>query len=525
MTSVHRAALLAAAFGATALAASARPAAAANPQRVRLAVTLKLHHAADLDALIARQSDPASPGYAHFLTAAQFRDTYGPTAAEYAATLAALRASGFTVERTFASRTAIDVSAAPAAAERALHVRLVSTGSGRAQRYIADAMPRVDATLPAVATVTGIEPDVAHALVQPTRAAGAAPGSTGGGPIGPDDGYAPVAITRGYDLPVEHGFDGTGTTVANVLDATADNGLQTFLSYYKIAAAFPTPTVVPVDGGSGESDDGPAADAAVEWLYATAPGAHVLEYAIPSLANQNVVDALTQVASDNRADVLNLSFGACELNTAFAYAVLPIIKQLAAEGIAVESAAFGGAAYCGVPGVALPLVPADSADGLAVGGENVVEDGTNTILDASGFISSGGGVSVLVPVPVGQKPIKGVNGTGRNVPDIAFSAVVNGAGASYNWGGFWAGGQGFVNNPAAGGMLAEFTQMTHHRLGAFNQTLYDLFAKYGYGTVIRDIRVGCNGLIGGVPVCAKPDFDVTSGIGSVDAFRLGSLLP
>ena len=52
------------------------------------------------------------------LTAEQFRDYFSPTAQDYGRTLGLLAAQGFTISRTYANRSVIDVTAPAALVER-----------------------------------------------------------------------------------------------------------------------------------------------------------------------------------------------------------------------------------------------------------------------------------------------------------------------------------------------------------------------------------------------------------------------
>jgi kumamolisin len=508
---------------------AARAATAGPPARpVKLVVTLKLHRAADLSALVANQSDPRSPLYAHFLTPEGFRATYAPSAQEYAATATELAREGFSIDRRYAGRTVLDVSGDPATVERRFGVKLHVAGFGAAARYIADRKPAAGAKLPAVAAVAGLEPDAIPEIVRSSApVAGtrsAAPTATAGGfpTVGPDNGYSPAALSRAYDLPLGHGYDGTGTAVADLVDGFPDAGLAVFLKRFGLAPASPAPKVVAIDGGGGQ--DNVEADYDFEWLYATAPGATMYDYEIPALSIGGILDGLGQIVSDDKVDVVNISFAACENFTTLAYGGLPLVAQAAAEGIAFESIAFGGSAYCGFQGIAMPQFPADGPDGLAVGGNSTITNPSGAAIGVSGYVGSGGGVSLIVPLPPAQKGVGGITPGGRNVPDITLPAEIDGSGPSWNYETYWVGGGPSINAPAAGGMLAEFTQMAGHRLGAFDRTLYALFKANGYGSAITDITVGCSGTVGTTTVCAGPNYDRTSGLGSLDAYALGKLL-
>jgi subtilase family serine protease len=462
----------------------------------RFAVVLKLHGAAGLEALIRSQSDPSSPLYAHFLSVEAFRNAFAPTPAEYAAAVAALQRQGFAIEATSPNRTLIDVRGGPAL--------------GQAMR----------ASLPFVQSIIGV--DTARARTATSALQRGLQPLAAGRPVGPDGGFGPLAVTAGADFPVRHGVTGTGVTVAEVIDgAPSQTDLATFAKQFGVRVANPNVTVVAVDGGKGFDVLQPDVD--FEWLSAAAPGVKQVVYDVPQLGAKEAFDAYTRVVSDNAADVVNASWGACD--SAFVtlgLALQPVLAQGAAQGIAFEGVEFG--APCGGWKKPLPMSPGDTANGLAVGGSYVTENVSQQILNQTALIGSNGGVSILVPVPPEQKGVAGVSPLGRNAPDIVIPATVNGAGASIYAGGAWIGGGAFVNNAPAAGLMATLQQMSGHRLGALDRTLYTLLKKQKYGGIFTDITAGCNGSFGGVPICAAPGFDLSTGIGAVDGYKLGKAL-
>jgi subtilase family serine protease len=501
---------------------------------VSLAVTLKYHRQADLDTLVSNQSDPSSPLYAKFLTPDEFRRYFAPTPKEYAQTIASLQSAGFTIARTTPNRTVIDV-AGPAA----LVSRMISSFAPQRLRQGARAAstgPAV-AGLPFVGSVVGgssagsaMSPRLAilrslaatrmHRYGQLT--------SPAAGPlVGPDGGYAPAALLTALDFPVRHGYDGRGVNVADVIDgAPLEADIQTFLHQFGISRTGPATIVVPVDGGNGPDPD--LADIDAEWIVASAPGAQLYAYDMAAFSDLGLVDAYNQVVSDNVVDVVNTSLSRCESDTPLlALAVQPILEQGAAQGIAFEAVSFGGVNVCGIPDILFPLVPADSADNLDVAGSNAIEDAQAEIVAQTGMPGSGGGISAIVPVFPEQQRIRGVDPSGRNTPDLSIVSEVNGSGASlYIEGGWNSALVGvFVNNAPMAGLLAEYQQMAHHRLGAVDRTLYHRFATHGYGQGLIDIKSGCNGVYLDAPVCAKRGYDLTSGVGSIsNAYRLGHWL-
>jgi subtilase family serine protease len=505
-----------------------------GPSGAQLAFTLKYHHQADLDRLVSDQSDPSSPLYAKFLTADEFRRYFAPTPAEYAQTIAQLQRAGFTIVHASANRTVIDV-AGPAALANRMISSFAPQRIGRGVRA-ASARPAI-AGLPFISGVvggssarSGMAPRFAAAR---SLASGRAhhfsrfTGAAAGPLVGPDGGYAPAALLTGLDFPVRHGFDGTGVKIADVIDgAPLEADIQTFVNQFGITRTGGPTIVVPVDGGNGPDPD--LADIDAEWIVASAPGAQLYAYDMAAFTDLGLVDAYNQVVSDNVVDVVNTSLSRCESDDPLlALAVPSILEQGAAQGIAFEAVSFGGVNVCGIPDILLPLVPADSPDNLDVAGSNVIEDDNAEIIAQTGMPGSGGGISAIDPVFPEQQPIHGVDPSGRNTPDISLVSAINGSGSSLFIEGAWNSSIVgiFVNNAPMAGLLAEYQQMAHHRLGAVDRTLYRRFAKHGYGQGLIDIKSGCNGMYLGAAVCAVHGYDLTSGVGSIsNAYHLGHWL-
>ncbi len=522
----------------TASAAASPPASAAASGSVELAVTLKLQQPDQLERLIDAQSDPHSPLYAHFLTPAQFRSAFAPTAAAYAATLAALQKDGFRIDRTSPSRTFVAVSASPATVTRTFRTRLeLAPGQGTA-RYVALDRFQIPRQLAMVAAVAGAaRPEIAaNAVAGKLRSA---PVATPVGPlgsaapvVGPDGGYGPAAITHGYDFPVLHGFDGNGVTVADAVDNPVnDANVDGYMKEFDVPRRHPKTTNIPVPGGCC-SNDTSTPDIDGEQILGVAPGVKYYTYN-GSYSDENVVAIYDKIDTDNIADVVNSIFGYCEIDDTLVLALQPYLAQGAAQGITFVGVQFGEPNDCGVPGLAPIEFPGGDSHSVAAGGSNLIEDPAQDPVAESALPSSGGGVSLDEPLPAFQRGFPGVNPAGRNTPDLVIAGEVNSVGPAFYgteqlpFGGEasgWLGGYSYAATATVAGMLAEIEEMAHHRLGAFDKTLYRLVLASGYGAVFHDVTTGCDGFEGYKPLCARTGYDITSGIGSVDAYRLGELL-
>lgn len=525
----------------------------AQQSAIALTLSLKLHNKHTLDRLVEEQATPESPLYHHFLSVEQFRELFAPTFGEYRATLIALHRAGFTIVRIDPNRTLIDVTASPATVERTFRTVLTPVVEGHRFHYAAMRWPTLPAVLPFVQAVVGLErtTSIAPVTASPIHMQARSPMMASSPFYGPYSTFGPSAVEKALDFPIVHGITGRGVKVADINPVppvgsaanpspeppqALDSGAAQFLKYFHVMRTGSVTKFVSIDG-SPQFEVDPNAWLNAEWIFAAAPGVSLYEYDFPDSSLGQLVDAYNQIVSDNIVDVVNMFYSVCEADAPNLEAELdPIIEQGAAEGIAFESSQ-PGPAGCGNPelGYVSPTLPGDSAYGLSVGGSKVVVNSkTGELESESGYAESGGGISLVVPGFAAQR-LPGVNPSGRNTPDILLPAVVNGdgpafyylvssstSGTVYDWN-TWSNAP-YVNSAPAAGLLASYTQMSKHRLGAFDITLYKLFKKYGYGRVFHDITTGCNGTMWSPPICAKKGYDITAGIGSIDGYALGELL-
>lgn len=510
---------------------------APSTTRVDLAVQLPYRQGTELRRLLQAQSDPASPQFRHFLTAEQFRNYFAPAPADYARAVEALVRAGFRVE-TSPNRTLVHAVGDARLAERyfATEIHAVSPAQGIVN--YANVRP---ATIPrelGAAHVVGLDNVVRLRAASSVRGAQVHSLTSVRGPLfGPDGGFGAIGVAQTEDFPVQHGYTGANVNVADLVDGiVSDSDVGAFLKEFGEQRSGPRTTHIRVNGGCSTSAfgcfDNFQATLDAEWAVAMAPGTSMFTYEIPSLSNTSLVAGLNRIAGDDAVNIVNISVAGCELNLAdFTLAVEPIVAQAAAEGIAVEAVAFGGANVCGV-GLPLPQSPADLDTVTAIGGSNDFADTSGKLIAQSGFSNSNGGVSLIVPLPTWQAKTRGIDPAGRNVPDVVLPAAVDGSGPSVYVGGAWVGGFQFVNNAPYAGYLATAQEIYGGTaLGNAAPYLYTVFNKNGYGTDFRDITLGCNGSVNGSPVCAKPGYDLTSGIGSIRgynvarAFGLGPIQP
>jgi subtilase family serine protease len=508
--------------------------------RIDVALTLNYHNDAELEQLIEAQTDETSPLYHRFLSPGQFAQYFGPTAADYARTIAALRAGGFTITQTFANRTVVDAAAPAAVAERffSTEIHFVRREDGSV-RYINVRPETIPAALSGtVLSVVGL--DNAHVMHPQYKLL--PPGAT---PIdavapntnplfGPDGGYGPQIFRISYDFPT--GQDGTGRATGVVGDADfLDTDLAAYLAYFGVKRTGPKTTRVLVDGGPppGLTGDSIETTLDVETIVSIDPGTALYVYEVPGEPDLRYFnDMYNKAVTDNKVDTVNTSYSECETAfvPGFPKAANAIFKQGAALGITFHaSTGDNGTTTYGCSGVTVGT-PTDTPYNVAIGGtiehvnhttgQETSEIGWN---DASG--ATGGGVSIVFPLPSYQKGVKNIITTGRNIPDVAFDASPY-TGESLYYGGSFDGpiGGTSLSSPIFGAGLTAIDELKKSRAGFFTQKVYRTWKAHGYSKgktlYFRDITVGTIG-----QYKALPGYDQMSGIGVALFNNLAGIFP
>lgn len=522
-------------------------------QPIRISVMLRYRNDDELSRLVANQSDARSPLFRRYLSSEQFNAYFAPASTDYARAIGSLKRAGFIVERGYANRTVVDAIAPAAVAERYFRTQIHFVSQrGHGIRY-ANSMPAI---MPpelrgVVASVTGLDDLVnmyypspkylAHMhMVQIGNGGGSgvpdapAPVSTAT-PIpnphpeptlsaavrGAGGGYTPFTIATAYNYPVQHGYDGLGRSVGNVISGDyQDSDLTGFLTDVTETRTGPPSVRILVDGTTNHdpaSADVQESTLDVEAIVGLAPGVSFYEYLMPDLTDRSIEDAYNRVVSDNLVDAVNSSFGGCETDDpSFEYVSNYIAKQGAAKGITF-SASTGdtgsngcGGAVNGAPGTA-PGVEIPSTDYYftAVGGTDLyVNPVTGAYVKEYGWQTGGGGVSKLEPLQSWQAATKNVVTTGRNVPDVALDAALETGYENYEGGAAGIAGGTSLSSPLFIGLQAEINEIQHHRHGWVNPRLYVIVNAVGY-VHFTDVVGGTNGMF-----TAGPGYDNVTGIGS-----------
>lgn len=112
---------------------------------VKVAIALNYNNKAQLDQLVADQSNPLSGRYHQYLSNDQFNAQFAPTAQQVAQVEASLRQHGFTITQEFANRTVIDATAPAAAVNETFQTEVHDVSQGQFGKRYMNVKP---ATLP-----------------------------------------------------------------------------------------------------------------------------------------------------------------------------------------------------------------------------------------------------------------------------------------------------------------------------------------------------------------------------------------
>jgi subtilase family serine protease len=443
---------------------------AASPaDMVAFTVYLPLRNQGQLENLLAQLHDPNSPKYRQWLQPVEFLKRFGPSAADLASVEASLTAHGFTV--TDSNAHGMHVRGPASAISNTFGVVVNKQIRHGRTHFIAHNALQVPGELAVMnARIFGLERIPEHRVHSHVSGRIAAPivdnryGVTGT--------YWFDDLKQAYDYPAYSSkSDGTGVNVAVLMeDLIFPGDVAAAFNHEKFTAITgkpaPSVTTVLVDGGGVE--DGPGSFEAsldVQQVLGGAPGSNVTLVSIPDLSDTHIIDGYTLIVDSNRYDLVNSSFGGCELDYTPAFNggvdltfILQQYHEIFAQGNAqgitfVASSGDQGALQCptadyGNPGASPVFVPgvstpADDPDVTAVGGGNLITTHTAGSLNSAyvresafgdpeypydifglgqnvsgGYWGAGGGVSSVFAKPPYQALANTGSRSWRTVPDV-----------------------------------------------------------------------------------------------------------
>jgi kumamolisin len=502
---------------------AARLAAEDSNQEISVILLLPLGDPQGAATFVRSVSNPNDRLYHRYLTPETFAARFGAMAQDYEAVKAWAIANGLRIVHEAKARTALTIRGTVAQFQTLFRTQLaIYQGSDGKRFYSASAEPTVPSEIASkVSGVIGLtnsvqdaaEPKVFKSLGEDPATSLDRPDIGG---TGPEGGYSSSNLRSVYSIP---GFGGATAQTVAVFEQGGffKSDIDTYIK--KMRLTYPLVGFVGVNGYNGtvnsvETELAAARD--IEIIIAINPNvSQVLAYEDGVDPFQvAIIDALNQVADDNRAQTLSIPYWLDEVQQGASQiaAENTALTQLAAQGIAVMASAGDEGAYGNTgpsyypttqleapdPG-SQPLVTCVGGTTLFTGpnegyfGEVVWNNGGAPVLGATG-----GGVSSFWAIPEYQTPNyvtgNGGSSTMRNVPDVAAVADPATGVAIYskvNGGWLEVGGTAVSTSIWAGYysiLNSGYNYLLGTNIGQFNPLLYNI----GY-SALNPVPQGTNG--------------------------------
>jgi subtilase family serine protease len=310
---------------------------------------------AALETFIAALHDPGSADYHHWLTPAQFAESYGAASADAQKVADWLGAHGFTVHGVQSSGLMIDFSGTAGQVAQTFHTEIHRLNVGGVAHFANMSDPQIPAALaPAIAGVVSLHDFHPKPQLLPR------PLYTYTGNFGPVHALVPGDLATIYNLTpaFNAGYTGRGQTIMVVEDTYlySANDWTRFRNVFGLTSAYPYASLSQVSpagaltcanpgfqGASGDPGFGDDSEAAidVEWSSAAAPNAAIVLAACTDtktvfgglIALENVLNGPVE----DLPSVVSISYGEAEAaNGAAANAAYKnAYMQAVAEGVSI----------------------------------------------------------------------------------------------------------------------------------------------------------------------------------------------
>jgi kumamolisin len=486
-----------------------------------IVVGLKRHNEAEFTDLLNRLYDANSPDYHRWITPADFLAKFAPSQADVDAVRRHLESRGLTVKHVSDNRVLVQATGTVAQIEEAFAIQINVYKVGTETHYSNDRNPSVPSSLKdVVESVAGFSSlETMHHASNFKQ--------------GPATAifYTPLQMAAIYNFPSRlnafHGktiYDGTGVTIAIATAYTyLASDVDYFWTYFYQIGRTGALTNICVDGCTGTLDYEPTLD--VESAGAQAPGANLLVYEVPSNLTSDFELMFSQMASDDSAQVVSISWGTCESDYGTSYMKTDnaSFAQMAAEGITIFAGSGDDGAYgynlggCGGPQKLQVGFPPSDPNVTAVGGTTLNATTQYKYKSESAWTDSGGGVSSYFAKPSWQVGPGVPTNTKRNIPDIAFDADENTGQDTYYEGEWYTGyGTSYGGPNMAGYWALVLEALKGKSTGNIAPLFYKLGASSSYKTDMHDVTTGNNGAGIGPGYNATKNWDYTTGWGSIN---------
>ena len=337
---------------------------------------------------------------------------------------------------------------------------------------------------------------------------------------------ATIKTVYGFDGIYSAGVDGSGQHIA--IATYNDFNLSDVQSAYTQLKISPLPVVDKVQfNGVPPSDENSAVETQLDTEFSgmMAPGANIHVFSSATNDDAGELAMFTAILDDNRAKVVNYSWGSCESQVSPQHAqdMAKVYAQAVAQGVNILVASGDSGSDGCQDGTTMADWPASNPNVVAVGGTTLQVQGSSG--SETAWSNSGGGISTMYASPSYQSNY-GIQSSGRSFPDVSFNADPKSGQAVYahsngkvGWmviGGTsmaapqWAGFLALVNNARAAKNLST--------LGALNPLIYSVSSSQAT-SLFNDVTSGSDGAFS-----AGVGYDSVTGLGSMKAQALLNFL-
>jgi pseudomonalisin len=534
--------------------------AAPQAQSLDISVALPLRNKAALDRVVQQQ---ATPGSRARLTAAQVNSEFGPTAATIGAVEGYLSSEGFTSVVAEPNGLLVDATGTVGEVERAFDTSIGLFSLNGQTVYANTAGASVPSSLAGdVVAVLGLS-DIPMQLPLQVRTAASVthPAAAAGSPD--LSGFSPQAIQHAYQadtLPPANGSTvgiiASGDMTSTISDLRyADAAWKLPQVQVNVAYAGPKSAIIENNPLTGN----------LEWDLDTQISTGVAQtvksltiFDVATFTDSEVARGINMFAGQDDVQSLSASLGECEFLAFLDGAMITTdesLEEAAAQGQSMFASTGDNGFACpevastGAPGGPPDVSwPADGEWTTGVGGTTLLADDKGNVSQEVAWIGGGGGISPFEAAGPWTLQANGAGQTweftnqgGRSVPDVAADAdpntgvtVYDGKNSSTVVGGtsvssplvmgLWA-----RIDSADGGQLTGDASLGFYRLynaanpaTTVNGPLGPVYVPAANPTSVsgfRDVVLGTNGAY-----TAKPGYDYTTGIGTLQAATLAKLL-
>jgi len=504
-------------------------------QTLKVVVGLKLRDEAGLNKLLAEQLDRNSPNYRKYISPDEFAERFSPMPQDVDAVMAFLGQHGLKVTDVSPNRTLVEVEGTVSQFEAAFSVTInrytVKTKAGVSKSYLSnDRDPAIPTRLSAIIeSVIGLDTyaEFESRLMKEPRQSTTAP-----------YGFSPQEISTVYEYPTALNpnvkgakLTGKGKTIAIATAHVYDQ--KDIDEYWKQFNIVRTGSLTNVHVGGTSTTLNGETTLDLQTVSGLATGADIIMYMGVDPRFVTFTKVFNQVVTDNKADIMSISWGLCEENTGKRQMRTEhqIFKQAAAQGIAIFAASGDDGAYdckppkeddkeedkdaVKTPPPTPPLAvdyPSSDPYVTAVGGTTLYSSKGKRYSERAWTGSGGGNSDYWAREPWQKGP--GVPSTDmRSTADVSLNASPSTAYAFYFEGKWEAWGGTSVAAPAWAALWSLIDEAADARIGMPVETLYRIGDSTDYGTTFHDITSGDNGDYRGPGFKAGDHWDHPTGWG------------